>query len=109
MNNIDPSANRSAFFPKSKSDAVKKSSLFTKSLQRNSTEKQKELEDLSKKDAKVNISRRVKDFARIRNAVDKAPDIDKSDRIAELKAQISGGSYNMDYEGIADKMLQNEF
>ena len=38
-----------------------------------------------------------------------APEIDNTDKIARLKAQIADGSYKIDYDGLADKMLEQEF
>ena len=38
-----------------------------------------------------------------------APEIDNSEKIARLKAQIAAGSYEIDYDGLADKILSSEF
>lgn len=60
-------------------------------------------------DAKVTIPEGVKDFSRIKKAAMAAPEQDNSEKIARLKAQIQGGTYEVDYDGLADKMLQSEF
>ena len=60
-------------------------------------------------DAKVTIPEGVKDFSRIKKAAMTAPEQDNSEKIARLKAQIQGGTYEVDYDGLADKMLQSEF
>lgn len=109
MNNIDPSINRSAFFPKSREAKPRNNEAIDKVLRRNSYEKQSEIENQTKKDARVDINSKVKDFSRIKSAVDRAPDIDNSEKIAKLKAQIASGKYNMNYDAIADRMLQSEF
>lgn len=108
MNNIDPSINRSSFFPKSR-EAQQKRQLESTALRRNSSEKMQALKDLTSNDAKVSISNRVKDFSRIKRAVDVAPQIDNSDKVASLKQRIASGTYNIDYDALADKMLQGEF
>jgi negative regulator of flagellin synthesis FlgM len=59
--------------------------------------------------AKVEIPNAVKDYARIKKAVDMAPEVDNSEKIARLKEQIKAGSYNVNYEKLADKILESEF
>lgn len=76
-------------------------------LKRNDEVRQDQLES-TKKDAKVSINDAVKDFSRIKKAVDAAPPIDNSEKIAALKAQIEKGEYKVDYEGLADKILSAE-
>jgi negative regulator of flagellin synthesis FlgM len=51
----------------------------------------------------------VRDFSRIKKAAASAPEQDNSEKIARLKAQIQAGTYEVDYDGLADKMLQSEF
>ncbi len=60
-------------------------------------------------DARVNIPDGVRDFARIKKAAATAPEVDNTDKIARLKAQIQAGTYEVDYDGLADKMLQSEY
>jgi negative regulator of flagellin synthesis FlgM len=60
-------------------------------------------------DAKVTIPEGVREFSRVKKAVDAAPEMDQSEKIAALKAQIQAGQYQVDYDAVADKMLQSEF
>lgn len=110
MNNIQGPSNRN-FFPNSKNtEAAKKSSQIKQMLsKRNDESRRKELDDLSKTNAKVDINNKIKDFARIKKAVDMSPAPDNSDKIASLKAQIKSGQYSVDYDALADKILQQEF
>ncbi len=60
-------------------------------------------------DARVDIPDAVRDYSRIKKAVDAAPPIDNSEKIARLKQQINAGTYQVDYDGLAEKILQNEY
>lgn len=60
-------------------------------------------------DARVSIPDGVRDFSRIKKAANAAPEVDNSEKIARLKAQIQAGAYEVDYDGLADKMLQSEY
>lgn len=107
MNSID---SRSPFFPNSKSaqrdlQKIKRSQL----LNRNTAERAQELQNTTANDAKVNISNKIKDFSRVKKAVDMAPPVDNTDKIAALKAQIKAGTYQPNYDAIADKMLGSEY
>ncbi len=106
MNNIDT---RSPFFPRSKS--AKQQPFIDKAgaLKRNSYDRVKELENKTSKDAKVTIPDSIKDFSRIKKTADAAVPVDNTDKIARLKAQIQNGTYDVDYDAVADKMLQTEF
>ena len=46
-------------------------------------------------------------ISRIKKAVDTAGDIDHSAKIADLKARIKAGTYQVDYDAVADKMLES--
>jgi negative regulator of flagellin synthesis FlgM len=107
MSSIDT---RNAFFPNSRSarETRLKSARET-FLNRNTDERARQLQEQSADHAKVDISGTIRDFSKIKRAVDAAPPIDNSAKIASLKAQIADGSYKMDYEAIADKMLESEF
>lgn len=106
-NSIDT---RSPFFPKSKSGQVKQSSTQgAGELNRNTPERTGELTARTAQDAKVSIPEGVRDFSRIKKAAVSAPEQDNSEKIARLKAQIQAGTYEVDYDGLADKMLQSEF
>ena len=112
MNNIQ-SANRRNFFPNSsssKADEAKKSAQIQKMMaSRNAPARKEELDNLSQANAKVDINNKIKDFARIKRAVDAAPQIDNTDKIKNLKSQIKAGTYKVDYDALADKMLAGEF
>jgi negative regulator of flagellin synthesis FlgM len=60
-------------------------------------------------DSRVSIPDGVRDFSRIKKAVDASPDVDNSEKIARLKAQIQAGTYEVDYDGLADKMLASDY
>lgn len=108
MSSIDT---RSAFFPRSRSAQTEaaKGGNQVGDVKRNSTERASELMDKTSGDAKVNIGEGVKDFSRIKKAAMAAPEVDNSEKIARLKAQIQAGTYEVDYDGLADKILTSEF
>ncbi|MBT3234806.1 MAG: flagellar biosynthesis anti-sigma factor FlgM [Bdellovibrionales bacterium] len=110
MNNIENSVKRSAFFPNDVNSKRKKlTQMQQAALKRNNQERQRELLDLKSRDSRVKIPNAVRDFARIKKTVDAAPAIDNSAKIAQLRNQISKGEYQIDYDALADKMLQSEF
>lgn len=110
-NSIDTNSSRSMFLPgnKEKSRAKESGGVGQAQLKRNSTSRKNELDNYAKSDAKIDIPDAVKDFAKIKKVADAAPDIDNTDKIARLKSQIAEGSYKVDYDALADKILQNEF
>lgn len=110
MSKIDNGA-RSNFFPKSKASQanVKPRALNPSYIQRNEPGRRKELDSTTSGHAKVEIPNAVRDFAKIKSAVDKAPPIDNSDKVARIKAQINSGTYQVDYDALADKILSSEF
>ena len=104
------SATRSSFFLKNSSTKSKQAqALRRKALQRNQSSRATEIKNKTEKDAKVAIPDAIKDFSRIKRAVDAAPPIDNSKKIADLKARIKSGDYKIDYDALADKMLKSEF
>lgn len=107
MSSIDTS--RSGFFPHSKTSAERASQANKAGLKRNDPYRAQEIKDTTKNDAKVDINDAVRDFSMIKKAVDAAPEIDNSDKIAMLKKQIQAGTYQVDYDALADKMLSAEF
>ena len=110
MSKVDTTQARTSFFPNRKENSVKNpKKLVRPTVKRNSAARIKELEEFAKNDAKVNIPDAIKDFSKIKKAVDMAPDIDNSSKISELKKQIQNGSYQMDYEAIADRILEQEY
>jgi negative regulator of flagellin synthesis FlgM len=108
MSSIDT---RSAFFPLSRSAQAEsaKSTSRAEGIERNSMDRANELADKTATDAKVSIPEGVKEFSRIKKAAMSAPEPDNSEKIARLKAQIAAGTYEVDYDGLADKILQSEF
>ncbi len=105
MSAIDSTSSRSIFLPNKKASGK----VGPTGLQRNSETRKNELEAFSKSDSKVDIPDAIKDFSRIKKVADAAPAIDNSEKIARLKAQIEAGSYKVDYDGLADKILEQEF
>lgn len=108
MSSIDT---RSAFFPRSRSAQTEstKGGSQVGSVNRNTTERTSELMDKTASDAKVSIPEGVREFSRIKKAAMSAPEPDNSEKIARLKAQIQAGTYEVDYDGLADKILTSEF
>lgn len=107
MSNIDT---RSPFFPKGQTSLTGTSgSKDTGSIRNGGNAISGEANALRSGDAKVSIPEGVRDFSRIKKAADASPDIDNSDKIARLKAQIQAGTYEVDYDAVADKMLMQEF
>jgi len=109
MNNIDSSKVGSGFFPNSKGGKLERSKAADRILsKRNNLERKNQLEAFTKSDAKVDIPDAIKDFSRIKKAVDASPKIDNTDKIARLREQIQNGSYKVDYEAIADRLIAEE-
>lgn len=108
MSSIDT---RSSFFPRGKGieTGSTKGGEKVDSLKRNTMERASDIQDRTSTDAKVSIPEGVKDFSRIKKAAMSAPEQDNSEKIARLKAQINAGTYEMDYDGLADKILNTEF
>ncbi len=108
MSSIDT---RSSFFPRGrdvKSESTKGSGKVD-GIQRNTMERASEISEKTSGDAKVNIPEGVKDFSRIKKAAMTAPEPDNSEKIARLKAQIAAGTYEVDYDALADKILTSEY
>lgn len=55
---------------------------------------------------KVNISQRAKDTAKATQIAKAAPDVNE-EKIAKLKAQIAAGTYNVDADAIADRLVDD--
>lgn len=107
MSTIDT---RPSFFPRSKSaQAEAAKSKQVDGAERNTMDRASELTAKTAGDARVNIPDGVKDFSRIKKAAMSAPEQDNSEKIARLKAQIQAGTYEVDYDGLADKILGSEF
>lgn len=112
MTNVTNTTSPSGFFPNSKKGVTNTKAnqkLQQAVLNRNDPERKEQLDTLAKADSKVTIPDAIRDFSRIKKAVDAAPEISKEDRIAELKSQINNGTYKVDYDALADKMLSQEY
>ena len=110
MSAIENSTQRSGFFTNTKDIKAKGTpGAGAKALSRNSSERKSEIAQNTKEDVKVDIPDSIKDFSRIKSAVDSAPPIDNSAKIADLKSRINNGTYKVDYDALADKILTNEF
>ncbi len=109
MNNINTST-RDNFFPNNKTahSPSSNSGTLETALNRNDADRIKALE-LTKNDARVSIPQGIKDFSRIKKIAVSAPDLDNSQKIEDLKKQIDNGTYQINYEALADKMLATEF
>ena len=55
----------------------------------------------------VSLSGQAQQLSRLEGKVNDTPDVD-SDRVAQLQKAIADGSFNIDPESIADKMLQQD-
>ena len=107
MSTIDSSTTRSLFLPgKSAKETGRTGNV---QLKRNSDARKNELEAFSGTDSKVDIPDAIKDFSRIKKVADAAPEIDNTAKIARLKAEINGGTYKVDPDVLADKILEQEF
>lgn len=108
MSSIDT---RSPFFPRGrdvKSESTQNQSRID-GVRKNSMERASELSEKTSGDAKVSIPEGVKDFSKIKKVAMSAPEVDNSEKIARLKAQIAAGTYEVDYDALADKILDSEF
>jgi len=105
MSTIDSTSSRSIFLPNKKQTGK----VGSTGLTRNSESRKNELEAFSKADSKVDIPDAIKDFSRIKKVADAAPPVDNSEKIARLKSQIEAGTYKVDYDGLTDKILEQEF
>lgn len=105
MSKIDSTSSRSIFLPNKRES----SKVGATPLQRNTDVRRDELEAFSKNDSKVDIPDAIKDFSRIKKVADAAPAIDNTEKIARLKSQIAAGTYKVDADALADKILEQEF
>ena len=53
---------------------------------------------------KVNLSTTAKDVQNLKNAISKLPDV-REDKVQALKDQIEKGTYRVDADKVADKMV----
>lgn len=69
-------------------------------------EKQVGSPDQSGQDAIVDFSPELKDAETIRKIIASEPDV-REDKVAELKTKIEPGQYRIDYEAVADKLVDS--
>lgn len=105
---------RPPFFPNSSSSGSSKTknAAFSSDIaigKTNSAERAEEINAVSGDHVRVDIPESIKDYAAIKKAVDNAPPQDNSAKIAALKQQIANGSYKIDDNAVASKMIENEF
>ena len=50
------------------------------------------------------LSAAVRDFPRVRNAVSRAPDV-RSERVGKLRDQVQNGSYQVNVENLAQRLV----
>lgn len=55
---------------------------------------------------RLEFSQTAKSYQTAKTAVNDAPDV-RQDKVAEIKAKISAGNYNISSEAVADKILAN--
>jgi negative regulator of flagellin synthesis FlgM len=67
------------------------------------SQKNQEIKSESR-DAIVNLSQASKDRLLASEAIASVPDV-REDKVAEIKDQIESGTYGMDNEAVADKMV----
>lgn len=111
MTEINP---RPSFFPNSSStqSGRTRSTALSGDLattRTNSPARTDELVSTTGEHARVEIPESVKDFSNIKKAVDQAEPRDNSSKIADLKQRIQNGQYSVDYDAVADKMINSEF
>jgi negative regulator of flagellin synthesis FlgM len=108
-NNVD--STRSNFFPHTGNAQVDRATKTeaNPAMKRNNGPRKAELDRAAMLDAKVDIPEAVKDFSKIKRTVDAAPNLDKTSKINDLKSRIQAGTYQVDYDGLAEKMLESEF
>jgi negative regulator of flagellin synthesis FlgM len=111
MSNVNGPRSRSFFFPKKREQNFRSQTsnrLDESHVNKNDSNRVNDLEK-TKTDAKVMIPDKVRDFSRIRKAVDMSSERDNSQKIAALREQIRTGSYKVDFDGLADKVIESEF
>src|SRR5690554_1369889 len=109
MSSIDTRS--SSFFPRSRNiqtETTKQNSQI-EGLKKNTPEKATEITIKTAQDAKVTIGDGIKDLSKIKRVADAAQEVDNTDKIDRLKAQIQADTYEIDYDALADKMLKEEF
>lgn len=79
---------------------------ISKMYQINSVSGTKRVDGVTSLSDKLEFSQTAKSYQTAKAAVYGAPDVRK-DKVAEIKARMSAGNYNISSEAIADKLLGN--
>jgi flagellar biosynthesis anti-sigma factor FlgM len=61
--------------------------------------------ETTEQDAIVNISKETQEAQRIKEIISSEPDI-REDKVSELKERIESGRYTIDYDRVAEKLIQ---
>jgi len=69
-------------------------------------EQQVERADQSGQDTVVNLSPALKEAQAIKDVIASEPDV-REDKVAEIKARIESGNYEIDHQAVADKMVDS--
>lgn len=81
-------------------------SAISKMYQMNNVSGAKKIDGVTSLSDKLEFSQTAKSYQTAKSAVYDAPDVRK-DKVAEIKAMISAGKYNISSEAIADKLIGN--
>jgi negative regulator of flagellin synthesis FlgM len=57
--------------------------------------------------AKVTLSQKAQDFKKIKEVADKSDGVDAA-KVERVKQAIKDGKYNIDYDKVADKMIESD-
>ena len=74
--------------------------------QANATSKVKSTSKVTSASDKFEISETAKTFSTAKAAVNAASDV-RMDKVADIKARMAAGTYNISSEDVADKILNN--
>ena len=65
-----------------------------------------DVEKASRADANAEISAKSKEFAQAKSVATGSPDV-REDKIADIKRRMAEGSYKVDHEAVADRMVDD--
>jgi flagellar biosynthesis anti-sigma factor FlgM len=102
MSKIDSTNVRTPFFPGQTNSP-------SRIRARNNASRKAEIDESSKGHASVSINQKIKDFSIIKKAVDMAEDFDNSEKISRLKHLIKSGSYKVNDDLVAERILETEY
>jgi len=90
----------SKYLPKSEPTAIER--VDEKRL---ADEQRVKANETAEQDIIVNISKESQEAHRIQEIISSEPDI-REDKVSELKERIESGRYTIDYDRVADKLIQ---